>query len=424
MRSSTDKRDLAATMGGTRRGASRRGETDLQRLLIDAGVGAGLALALALVFVLNRGASSSRDPGLSVGPGEVEVVQEGGEAITKPRRPLRLGVTPPEYDDIGKLLGTLGSGYRYRTIALEDLLDADRLGENDVVFLTCGTVPSEWGTQRLRAGDREGSAVVVARPDILDAIETALRTFVGRGGTLYVSDWRIDLLAVAFPEFIDRPKLAKGAKQTVTAEVVDPGLKKLLGAGLELRFDKPSWRPAAVRGDEVTTYLQGSYELVDGRQATGPLLVKFPYRKGMVIFTSFHNEMQNSEVESKLLRYLVFATVTAREEEKIRRTMVRGGFSPKQRNLLSASSGGEPVTERYECREGGNLEFVLGFEDQGARLKLAVVGPDGTRQEKTGTKTFQIDVADAAVGQWQYTITPLEVPHPNFPFTLTIGEKR
>jgi len=424
MRPSMGKQNREATTRTAGRTASRRGETDLKRLLIDAGVAAGLVLALAIVFALDKGSSEPNGSGLSIESGEGEGVEGEGEKTGGTSRPIRLGVTLPEYDDMGKLLGTLGSGYRYRTIPAEDLLDAERLAKNDVLFLTCGTVPPEWGKERLRPGAREGSAVVLARPEIIDQIEESLRTYVARGGTLYASDWRIDLLSIAFPEFIDRNRMAKGAVQTIEAEVVDSGLAKRLGSTIPLRFEKPSWRPAAFRGSEVVTYLQGTYKLIDDREVTGPLLVKFPFEKGTVIFTSFHNEAQNSEIEMELLRYLVFATVTARVEANVRRTMVRGGFSPKERDLLSTSSGGEPVTETYECREGGDLQFVLGFEDQGAQLRLRVSGPDGTPHEETGTKTFRIDVAGAAPGSWQYTITPLEVPYRNFPFTLTIGEKR
>jgi hypothetical protein len=67
---------------------------------------------------------------------------------------------------------------------------------------------------------------------------------------------------------------------------------------------------------------------------------------------------------------------------------------------------------------------VLAFDDRGARLRLAVVGPDGWRREESGTKTFQIDVANASAGTWHYTITPVELPSPNFAFELMIGEKR
>jgi len=396
---------------------------EARRLFIDAGAAAGLVLALALVFVLDKGCSSLGGSGLLVEEdGEEEVV--GGAEPAPPRRPPRLAVTEPEYDDMGRLLATLGAGYRYETIPLDDLLTAGRLSEYDAVFLTCSGVPESWLSSRMRPGLRRGSGVFRARPEIVDAIKPNLRRFVGRGGTLYVSDWHFDLLALAFPELVDQAAVARGQKQSLEAEVVDAGLRRRLGPTIELRFEMPYWRPAAFAGPEVTTYLQGTYKRTDGAEATAPLLVAFPFQEGVVVFTSFHNEAQNTETELELLRHLVFTTLTAREEARIKRTMIRGGVSPKERSLLSVSSGGEPVTETYTCGDAEALQFVLGFEDQGARLQLTVTGPDGRKHEKTGTKTFTIDVPHPAAGQWRYTVAPLEVPYRNFPFTLTIGEQR
>ena len=116
--------------------------------------------------------------------------------------------------------------------------------------------------------------------------------------------------------------------------------------------------------------------------------------------------------------------MTAQTGARVAQKMKISGFSPVDRNLLSASSKDQSLTDTYKCRRAGPLQFVLGFEDQGARLRLSVVGPDDYRAEKTGAKTFSIEVADAAVGRWQYTITPSEVPYRNFPFTLTVGQKQ
>ena len=398
-------------------------KTEARRLLIDAGAAMGLGLALALVFLLDKGCSSRGGSRLSVEEaGQPEDI--AGEEPARPPRPLRLAVTEPEYDDMGKLLETLGTGYRYETIPLDDLLEADRLAAYDVVFLTCGAVPESWFTRRLRPPLGRADGVFRPRPEIVDAIRASFRRFVGRGGTLYASDWHFDLLALAFPELVDEVAVARGREQSLEAEVVDPALARRLGPTIELRFEMPFWRPAAFAGPEVTTYLRGTYTKTDGPDATAPLLVAFPFQEGAVVFTSFHNEAQHTETELELLRHLVFTTVTAREEAKIKRTMVRGGVSPKQRSLLSVSSGAEPLTETYTCGDAEALQFVLGFQDQGARLRLTVVGPDGRKREKTSTKTFTIDVPEAAAGDWQYTVTPLEVPYRNFPFTLTIGERR
>jgi hypothetical protein len=350
----------------------------------------------------------------------LDIDREGGAN----QRPLRLAVTPPEYDDMGKLLDTLGTGYRYTQISMDDLLDADRLAEFDVVFLTCGGAPRKWLERRVRDSDRGGAGVFRARPEIIDQVHRSFRKFVGHGGALYVSDLHFDLLAAAFPEFVDEANVGKGAVQDLDVDVVDSTLKRVLGPVIELRFEMPSWRPAAFGGPDVTSYLRGEYRLLDGALKTGPLLVSFPYREGTVVFTAFHNEAQNTEMELDLLRHLVFATVTAREAGKVKRTMVQGGFSPATRNLLSASKGSRPVEEIYQCSRRGPLQFVLGFRDEGARLRLTVISPNGDKTEKTGAKTFRIEVDDAPVGRWRYTITPLDVPYENFPYTLTIGEKR
>ena len=390
-----------------------------KRLLRDAGVAAALLLALALVFWLGGGRTSPEPS-----PGElkpVEVVQEQAPVLTSS---LRLAVTPPEYDDMGRLLDTLGAGYRYANLDVDDLLSAGRLRRSDVVFATCGGVPQHWLGPLLRDGERGAAGVFRARPAIVRQIKESLRDFAGRGGTLYASDWRFELLAMAFPEFVDKTKINRGDVQTVDAEVVDPGLQKRLGPRIALRFDKPSWRPAAFDEGKVAVYLRGAYKTLSGTQSAAPLMVRFPFQDGTVIFTSFHNEKQNSDVELQLLRHLVFTTVTAQLDAKIERTMMRGGFSPVERNLLSASVKERAISQTYECQKPGPLQFVLGFAARGAELRLTVVGPDGQHLEKSGDSTFTLDVPQAAAGKWTCTITPVKVPYDNFPFTLTVGRKQ
>jgi len=402
----------------TRRGVGRR------QLLIDAAVGAGLLVALAVVFAIDRASSPPGDGGRASQARTVEViVDEGGDASPRAGRALRLAVTPPEFDDMGKLLDTLGPGYRYTPITLDDLLHAERLARYDVVFLTCGGVPREWLQRRLRDSERGGVGIYRPKPEIADAVHESFRRFVGHGGTLYASDLQFDLVSLAFPELVDEERKGRGAVQTVEAEVVDPGLRRLLGPAIDLRFDLPGWRPAAFRGPDVTTYLAGTYELRDGSRQTGALLVTFPHAEGTVVFTSFHNEAQNTELELDLLRHLVFTSVTAREQRRIKRTMVRGGFSPAERNLLSASSASKPVKMTYRCGRGGSLRFVLGFEEQGAELRLTVIDPGGERFEKQGTETLTIEIDDARPGDWRYSIAPIRIPYENFPYTLTVGEK-
>ena len=74
----------------------------VRRLALDAAALLALMAALGLVFLFDRGSAGGR---------------AGGDALADcppVPRPLRLAVTPPEYDDMGKLLDTLGSGYAIR----------------------------------------------------------------------------------------------------------------------------------------------------------------------------------------------------------------------------------------------------------------------------------------------------------------------
>ncbi|MFM7072375.1 MAG: hypothetical protein ACKO38_11360 [Planctomycetota bacterium] len=320
---------------------------------------------------------------------------------------LRLAVTPHKYDDMGRLLNDLGDGYRYDMLRVEDFDKIDELRKYDVVFATCGETPDTWKT---------------ASGEGFDAFRRALRTYVEEGGTLYASDWRMQLLMLAFPELIDQEKLKPGDAQEMTAQVVDDGLREVIGPDIHLKFDLPNWYPAAFRGREVKTFLRGTYA-AQGSRVDSPLLVRIPVGRGSIVFTSFHNEKQNSRTELELLKYLVFATVTARVQTEVAETMLQGGFSSAKQNLLSASAGAPTASSTYKNAAVGALKFVLAFENQGAKLRIEVVGPDGSKHVREGIETIQLDIPSAPAGDYRYTVTALQVPFENFPFTVTVGRK-
>lgn len=386
---------------------------DLKRLGIDAVAALGLLLALGVVYALDRAPADVDDaPRISV-----ETLVDP----VPPPEPLRLAVTPRQYDDMGALLDRLGAGFRYDEIRLEDLEDPDRIADYDVIFATCGTIPDAWAEPGdLGQGDRPNVVRVRVREDVVDRVGRTLEGWVRDGGTLYASDWRLGLLGMAFPELLDETAVQRGRRQSLTAEVVDPGLADVIGRELPLRFDMPGWYPAgAINAPEQLVYLRGRYQIEGGGSVVAPLLVKIPYGEGTIIFTAFHNEKQNSEQELELLRYLVFAAVTARDVAQVNRELVQGGFSPRKQNLLSASSESPTVTNTYRHNTSGGLRFVLAFS--GARLRIDVNGPDNRRETRSGTSDLVIEIPDAPTGEWSYTITAEQVPYENFPFSLTIG---
>jgi hypothetical protein len=373
-------------------------------LKIDAAVAGGLLIAVFLVIGLD-----AILPGEKRDDSQPKVVIET-ETPPPPAKPLRLAVTRvyrdskgQEWDNMAKLLDNLGEGYRYTELDTQELVNPERLKEFDVLFFTCGY-----------------------QKDYND-LAPRLADFVDNGGVLYASDWRRDCIAQAFPGFRDPRIEDEGRDGNVTARVVDPGLRDVLKADtIPLRFNLDRWKTACFSSDrtnKVTVLLEGTYKKQDGRgTATAPLLVKFQHGKGTVIFTSFHNEKQNNDIETKLLKYLVFSLVTANVEAQITKTMIQGGFSPQKSNLLSASGDDPEVKQTYQCKKPGRLRFELGFENRGAKLRLTVVSPHGKKYEKEGVATFAIEVPDAQPGFWEYTVRALEVPYQNFPFRLVVGE--
>ncbi|MHB1033274.1 MAG: hypothetical protein ACYC35_04995 [Pirellulales bacterium] len=332
----------------------------------------------------------------------------------------------PAFDDMGKLLTTLGKGYEYQAFPLEDLGTAERIAKLDIIFLACSGVPESWLGQRVGIGARPGTETFTANQKVLDQVKTSLRDFVGRGGTLYASDWHFNVVSMAFPEFVDAGKAGEGQVQVVSADVVDPKLRKLVGEKIQLKFDKPGWRPAAFGGKNVTTYLEGSYTASDGAKRTAPLLIQFRFEKGAVIFTSFHNEVQNSKIESDLLRYLVFTTITAGLDEKVAGeeiTDLGPGTLVLGEGGLFTAAGSRSLTRTWRCAGPGPVRFHLLFRNQGARLKLTVTGPDGKSYEQQGMDSLSIAVPQAAAGDWTATVTAVELSG-QIPCKLAVGVEK
>ncbi len=74
--------------------------------------------------------------------------------------------------------------------------------------------------------------------------------------------------------------------------------------------------------------MEGNYYAQDGgKPILARLLVKFRSGEGNVVFTSFHNAAQNNELERKLLKYLVFTAITAKQESKVNDLLLKEGFA-------------------------------------------------------------------------------------------------
>ena len=228
------------------------------------------------------------------------------------QRPLRLAVTPAGIRRHGQAARHAGQRLRlYQDQPWTTSWTPSGCGSMTWCFSPAAACPTSGSASGPGAAQRDSAGVFRVLPEIGDQVRKALRRFVDAGGTLYVSDWQFGLVAMAFPEFVDRAKAQPGAVQTVHAEVLDPGLQKLLGKTVDLKFERPAWQPAAFRGQGDHLHPR-PLQTESGDEETAALLVQFPFeRRATVIFTSFHNETQNSRTELELLRYLVFTAVNA-----------------------------------------------------------------------------------------------------------------
>ena len=197
----------------------------------------------------------------------------------------------------------------------------------------------------------------------------------------------------------------------------------MVGAELPLHFELDGWRPAAFRGDEVDVLIKGKFRTTAGIMIDAPLLVKFPFGKGTVLFTSFHHAKKNSPAEIKLLNHLAMKTVLAGVEAREVDTMAGDGLTAASLTAIGVGPAAGTKTFHYDLASPGPIQFRLGFEGAGADFQLEVVSPKGKKTVKRGGSSIAISLADAAPGRWEYRLAAEKVPYPRFPALLIVGAK-
>lgn len=190
--------------------------------------------------------------------------------------------------------------------ALGFLGDYARMSQYDIIFINCGVEDRQVTTS---ANATQFSA--------------NLRQYVEQGGSIYASDWAAPIIEKAFPEFVtwwngtpqnDNVDNAKvGATQSITANVVDPGIRAALGQNtVALSFDLPYWVAMFGTAPAVKVYFRGNAEwsgpfgIGGGTMTNIPFTVGFTVGAGRVIFTSFHQERNITQDMQQVLNLLVF----------------------------------------------------------------------------------------------------------------------
>ena len=178
-------------------------------------------------------------------------------------------VTRPGNDNIGEILTSMGVEFE----PFQGSFDCSLL------FVNCGT------------------------PDHIDP--RALAEFVHSGGCLYASDHADTLVAQAFPGLFDFGGHF-GSSGRVAADVVDPELRDVLGARIEVEFDMAAW--AVLRSGKAEALLMSAN---GNQQAGSPIMAYAEYGAGSVFYTCFHNKAQTSDREKRLLQLLVVKQFSA-----------------------------------------------------------------------------------------------------------------
>lgn len=182
-------------------------------------------------------------------------------------------VTRPGNDNIGEILASMGVEFE----PFEGSFDCSLL------FVNCGT------------------------PDKVDP--RGLGEFVRSGGCVYASDHADTLIAQAFPGLFDFGGHS-GSRGQVSADIIDPELKDVLGGQIDVEFDMGAWTVLRRgKAEALLTAAKGS------QQAGNPIMAYAEYGAGSIFYTCFHNKAQTSDREKRLLQLLVVKQFSAKSDQ-------------------------------------------------------------------------------------------------------------
>lgn len=203
--------------------------------------------------------------------------------------------------------------WRSSALQVEDLL-----GEGGQLF----AYEQVW----VASGTRGLGSVVyngVARDDALlvdNKVCDNLRTYVRRGGDVFVTDWAYDLVERCWPREItflgddEVPDAAQlGLDGTIIADVLESGLVDALGSDkLAVRYEFSNQTIITDVRNSVTVWLRGDAPWrteagVDRVQSDSPLLVSFrpAIGGGRVVVATFHVDAQSPAAMDRLIQIVL-----------------------------------------------------------------------------------------------------------------------
>ena len=262
---------------------------------------------------------------------------------------IHAAVTSSGYDDIGEVLDSINAGNIFWNtvpddVSLQTLID----GDYDVLFINCANQ--------------------------INIDEDVVKGFVEQGGTVYASDWALDVLIDAFPErgftFTELPE------QTVSANIIDSGLLKSTGfenATISINFDLPDWRLiTSSLQDDVTVYINGTIN-----NDTYPLVFSFPYGNngGKVYYTSFHQDANLTSEMQEVLNDLTLTISHSKDSKSFSDYAIANNhhLTITTTGLLNAGA----TSDSYLLDVEAGNDFII-MTDETGNFSLELIAPDGT----------------------------------------------
>lgn len=324
--------------------------------------------------------------------------------VPGPGRAADYVVTPEGFDNIQELLDALG--FTYDEMAATNFATYSNISNHRTIFINCAST-----------ADSDSSAA-----GVIDN----LKQFVSEGGTIYASDWAYTYIEKGWPEmidFYDSPKV--GAAQVADARVIDSGMADFLESStVQLDFNLSAWVP--IRGynsQEVTVYLVGATG--DGHVKDKAILVGFPYGKGTVIYTGFHNEagLGVGPLAQKVLEYMVLISILKPTADDLAQRLRDQGYIVFKENVNILNTGDTSNNYTFTPILPREYMFAAAWRDT-AQYQINVTPPGSSAESASaGTSPMYLPISRTDVGGWSYNVTLQSSLNASHPFVVMVGQK-
>ncbi len=143
-----------------------------------------------------------------------------------------------------------------------------------------------------------------------------------------------------------------------------------------------------------------------------------------MIFTTFHNSKQVSELESKLLQYMVLRPLMESKTFESNTIIMENAFTPTKEVLGSLKAGEESQLYTFLTNREYDLKFIFNWKGK-ATTKATVIDPHGKVVVDANIRSLPkiFDISKAIVGKWSFKIKMVDAPLANFPFIINVGIK-